>query len=261
MKRWLPATPALPVRPHRASAMGTRIEGGGRKGSQMPAFEPRAEDLPREFAVFPLPGALLLPGGKLPLNIFEPRYLAMTEDALAAGRMFAMIQPDPRLPEGPHGPGLYRIGCLGRLVSFSETDDGRYLITLLGLARFAVAAELPLRRGYRRVQADFAAFAQDLAPTSDEEMQLDRPALLQALRGYFTHSGIDANWEAINQMPDQALVVTLSMVCPFDPAEKQALLEAATPDERAQMLLALLQMETHAMPVRRPISRQPISVS
>src|SRR5947209_19618428 len=104
----------------------------------MSALHPKAEDLPIEFPIFPLPGALLLPGGKLPLNIFEPRYLAMTEDALAAGRMFGMIQPDPRLPEGANGQGLYRTGCLGRLVSFSETDDGRYLITLLGLARFVV---------------------------------------------------------------------------------------------------------------------------
>jgi len=218
----------------------------------MPAFEPRADELPREFPVFPLAGALLLPHGKLPLNIFEPRYLAMTEDALGAGRMFGMIQPDPRLSDGPTGPGLYRIGCLGRLVSFSETDDGRYLITLLGLARFAVAAELPMRRGYRRVQGDLSAFADDLEPTRDDQVRLDRPALLAALRGYFTRRGIDSNWDAINQMPDHTLVVTLSMVCPFDPAEKQALLEAATVAERAQTLLALLQMETHAMPHAAP---------
>jgi uncharacterized protein len=211
----------------------------------MPAFEPRLEDLPREFPVFPLPGALLLPGGKLPLNIFEPRYLAMTEDALAAGRMFGMIQPDPRLPEGPNGPGLYRIGCLGRLVSFSETDDGRYLITLLGLARFAVTDELPMRRGYRRVRGDFFPFTADLV---DGDVGYDRPALLQALRGYFARHGIDANWETINQMPDRALVVTLSMVCPFDPPEKQALLEAATPAELAQTLHTLLEIETHAAP-------------
>lgn len=218
----------------------------------MPIFEPREEDLPKEFPVFPLPGALLLPHGKLPLNIFEPRYLAMTEDALTAGRMFGMIQPDPRLPEGPTGPGLYRVGCLGRLVSFSETDDGRYLITLLGLARFAVAAELPMRRGYRRVQADFSRFLADLVPARDEDAGCDRAALLRALRGYFMHSGVEANWEAINQMPEHALVVTLSMVCPFDPAEKQALLEAATPAERARALYALLQIDAHTTPREVP---------
>src|SRR3982751_2543689 len=99
----------------------------------MHPFHPYPEDLPSEFAVFPLNGALLLPGGKLPLNIFEPRYLTMTLDSLAAGRMFGMIQPDPSQPEGPNGPALYRVGCLGRLTSFSETDDGRLLITLTGL--------------------------------------------------------------------------------------------------------------------------------
>src|ERR1700691_1478865 len=130
----------------------------------MTGFRTRFEDLPTEFAVFPLPGVLLLPRGRLPLNVFEPRYLALTEDALAAGRMFAMIQPDARRPDGPSGPGLYRIGCLGRLVSFSETDDGRYLITLFGLARFAIAEELPVRRGYRRVRADFSGFEADLEP-------------------------------------------------------------------------------------------------
>ncbi len=214
----------------------------------MPAFEPRFEDLPEEFPVFPLPGALLLPHGKLPLNIFEPRYLAMTEDALGAGRMFGMIQPDPRLAEGPNGPGLYRVGCLGRLVSFSETDDGRYLITLLGLARFAVSEELPMRRGYRRVHADFSPFGADLAAVGDGGAGYERAAVVQALRGYFAHRGVEANWEAINQMQDHALVVTLSMVCPFDPAEKQALLQAATPAERARTLHALLQIETHAAP-------------
>jgi hypothetical protein len=213
----------------------------------MPAFEPRPDDLPREFPIFPLPGALLLPRGKLPLNIFEPRYLAMTEDALAAGRMFGMIQPDTRPPEGPTGPGLYRIGCLGRIVSFSETDDGRYLITLFGLIRFAVAEELPMQRSYRRVRADLSAFGADLAATPEGELEFDRAGLLQSLRGYFAHRGFEANWDAINQMPDDALVVTLSMVCPFEPAEKQALLEAATPADRAQTLLALLQIETHAV--------------
>jgi Lon protease-like protein len=213
----------------------------------MPAFEPRPEDLPGEFPIFPLPGALLLPRGKLPLNIFEPRYLAMTEDALAAGRMLGMIQPDARSPERPTGPGLYRIGCLGRIVSFSETDDGRFLITLAGLLRFAVAEELPMRRGYRRVAGDCSGFAADLAAPQENEPGFDRAELLQSLRGYFAHRGFEANWDAINQMPDDALVVTLSMVCPFEPAEKQALLEAGTPTDRAQTLLALLQIETHSI--------------
>ncbi|WP_254073416.1 LON peptidase substrate-binding domain-containing protein, partial [Acidisphaera sp. S103] len=131
----------------------------------MAAFHPQPEDLPAEFAVFPLPGALLLPRGKLPLNIFEPRYLAMVQDSLAAGRMFGMIQPDSNAPASGDEPGLYRIGCLGRLSSFSETDDGRLLITLTGLARFTIAAELPMQRGYRRVRGDFSRYTEDMTLT------------------------------------------------------------------------------------------------
>jgi Lon protease-like protein len=202
---------------------------------------PRPDELPRAIAVFPLSGALLLPRGKLPLNIFEPRYLAMTEDALAAGRMFGMIQPDPKAPLGLSGAGLYRIGCLGRLSSFSETEDGRLLITLTGLIRFAVEHELDINRGYRRVRPDFSDFLadlnQDTAPTG-----VEREALLAALRGYFGRRHFEANWDAIRRMPDDALIVTLAMVCPFEPAEKQALLEARTQAERATILLALLQM-------------------
>lgn len=202
---------------------------------------PRDAALPAEFGVFPLAGALLLPRGKLPLNVFEQRYLSLTEDALGAGRMFGMIQPDPNAPAGLNGPGLYRVGCLGRLSSFSETDDGRFLITLSGLIRFSIAAELPMVRGYRRVQADFSRFLGDL----DEDPQpsgVEREALLTALRGYFARRNFDANWDAIRRMPDDALVVTLAMVCPFEPAEKQALLEAPGEPERAATLLALLQM-------------------
>ena len=124
----------------------------------MANFHPRLEDLPGEFPVFPLPGALLLPRGKLPLSIFEPRYLAMTEDALGQGRMFGMIQPDPTVPDTATGPALFRVGCLGRLSSFSETDEGHYLITLTGVIRFAIAAEIDMRRGYRRVRGDFAPY-------------------------------------------------------------------------------------------------------
>lgn len=207
----------------------------------MPAFHPRPQDLPTEFAVFPLAGALLLPRGRLPLNVFEPRYLAMVEDSLAAGRMFAMIQPDPQRPDGPTGPGLYRIGCLGRLAAFSETDDGRYMITLLGLVRFTVAAELDLRRGYRRVRGDFSNYPADLDLTPGP-IGVERDALLAALKGYFARRKFEANWDAVRRIPDDALVTTLAMICPFTPAEKQALLEAATEADRAAVLLTLLQM-------------------
>ncbi|MBS0562494.1 MAG: LON peptidase substrate-binding domain-containing protein [Proteobacteria bacterium] len=206
-------------------------------------FRTRAEDLPQEFPVFPLTGALLLPRGRLPLNIFEPRYLAMTEDAMAAGRMFAMIQPDSTRPAGPTGPALFRIGCLGRLTSFSETEDGRYLITLTGLVRFTVTEELPMRRGYRRVRGDFAPFLSDLGdPPAEPDIGAPRPAILAALRSYFARKGIDANWDAIGKMADDALVTTLCMVCPFEPAEKQALLEAENDAARGATLLTLLEM-------------------
>jgi hypothetical protein len=208
------------------------------------AFHPRAEDLPEEIAVFPLTGALLLPQGRLPLNIFEPRYLALVSDSLAAGRMFGMIQPDAGQPEGLPGPALHRTGCLGRLASFSETEDGRFLITLVGVCRFHVASELTGRSGYRRVRPDFGPFLADL-DLSPPDLGVTRETLMQTLRGYFRARSIEANWEAIEQTPDPALVVTLCMVCPFDPIEKQALLEAATPADRAAMLIALMRMGTH----------------
>ena len=207
----------------------------------MTGFRTRPQDLPAEFAVFPLPGVLLLPRGRLPLNIFEPRYLAMTEDALANGRMFAMIQPDAALPETPTGPALYRVGCLGRLTTFNETDDGRFLITLTGVSRFSIASEVDMRRGYRRVIGDFSRYLADLNDP-EEDTAIGRDALLDALRGYFARRQVEPNWEAINRLADDALVVTLAMVCPFEPIEKQALFEAQGEAERADTLLALLRM-------------------
>lgn len=224
---------------------GGATQEGHRTG--VPAFHPAPEDLPPEIAVFPLPGALLLPRGRLPLNIFEPRYLAMTLDSLAAGRMFGMIQPQPGAPAGKTGQALFRTGCLGRLSSFSETEDGRLLVTLIGVSRFRVAEELPARRGYRRVRADYAPFRDDL-DLSERPSALDRGALLGALRPFFKARGIEANWEAIEQTSDALLVLTLAMVCPFEPREKQALLEAGTPEERAALLIALLQMDAQAGP-------------
>ena len=202
------------------------------------------ENLPAEFAVFPLGGALLLPGGKLPLNIFEKRYLRMIDDALSSGRVIGMIQPDESRRGTPSGPALYKVGCLGRLSSFSETDDGRYLVTLTGIIRFAVQVELEVVGGYRRVRADLARFRGDL--DADHASAIDRDGLLAALRAYFQAQGFDANWDAIDEMPDAALVNTLAMVCPFEMPEKQALLEAQTEADRAATLLALLQMDAHS---------------
>jgi Lon protease-like protein len=209
------------------------------------SFHPELKDLPQEFPVFPLTGALLLPGGRLPLNIFEPRYLAMVEDSLGAGRMFGMVQPDRRLAHGDTGPGLYRTGCLGRISSFSETDDGRYLITLNGLIRYTIVEEIEPARGYRRVRAALGGFAADLAESDGEsawDLPFERAHLLDALRRYFTRAGVEANWDAISAMPDAALVVSLCMACPFDAEEKQALLEARDGAERARALLALLEI-------------------
>jgi Lon protease-like protein len=192
-----------------------------------------------EFPVFPLSGALLLPGGKLPLNIFEPRYKALVEDALGAGRVFGMIQPDASLADGATGPALYQIGCLGRLVSFSETDDGLYLISLLGTRRVRILDELDMRRGYRRVRT--AAL-----PMSPDPDCGDRTALLDALRPFFARRQMEVNWENVERMPDPALITTLAMVCPFEAAEKQALLEADSLAARADVLLALLRMDAYS---------------
>jgi Lon protease-like protein len=221
----------------------------------MAAFHPRPEDIPSEFAVFPLAGALLLPRGKLPLNIFEPRYLAMVQDSLAGGRMFGMIQPDPGGADGQYGEALYRVGCLGRLSSFSETDDGRLLITLTGLVRFTIAAELGLHHGYRRVRGDFTGYMDDLT-VERPPVDIEREKILAALRGYFARRSVDANWEAIRGLSDDGLVITLAMACPFEAVEKQALLEAPSDDDRAATLLALLQMGAAGpdAPAGRPVS-------
>ncbi len=210
----------------------------------MAAFHPAFEDLPAEIAVFPLPGALLLPRARLPLNIFEPRYLAMTADALGNGRMLGMIQPQPGASRLPTGPGLYRVGCLGRLSSFAETEDGRFLVTLTGVIRFRVAEELEMVRGYRRVRADYGPFRADL-DLGEDGPAVDRPALIGALRPFFRARGIDVNWESVERTSDEMLVLTLCMVCPFEVAEKQALLEAEGAGARAAMLIALLQMGAH----------------
>lgn len=202
-------------------------------------FSTRFEELPATLPVFPLSGVLLLPRGKLPLNIFEPRYLAMTQDALGAGRLIGMIQP--RRADDPAAvPELYEVGCAGRISQFGETDDGRFLITLTGVCRFAILGELASMRGYRRAQVDWERFRDDLAPPP--AIELDRDGLVERLKRYFDAQGIKADWNSIGATPDERLVTTLSMICPFEPGEKQGLLECPTLAARAEMLAALLDM-------------------
>lgn len=203
-------------------------------------FDPAYEELPDVIPIFPLAGVLLLPDGRLPLNIFEPRYLNMTAAALASPhRLIGMIQPKDETA-GDH-PGVFATGCAGRLISFGETEDGRYLITLKGLARFTIADELPLLDGYRRVRADYSAFRDDMIEPS-QDLAIDRERLLGALRAYLTQQGVEANWEAIEGTDDSRLVTSLAMMCPFRPSEKQALLEAPTFAGRAEVMIALLEM-------------------
>lgn len=196
------------------------------------------EQLPSVLPIFPLPGVLLLPRGLLPLNIFEPRYLAMTRDAMEGDRLIGMVQPaDPAAPEPPP---VFATGCAGQITSFAETPDRRFLITLTGLIRFVIRDELPLHNGYRRVVPDWTPFRQDLAPP--EEAVIDRARLERALRAYFKLRGLEADWDAVRQTPDDRLVTLLSMICPFSPSEKQALLEARSLSERAATLLALVEI-------------------
>ena len=195
--------------------------------------------LPRRLPIFPLSGALLLPGGKLPLNIFEPRYLAMTRDARADAGLIGMVQPTEPEAEGRQ-PALYRTGCAGQIVSFSETKDGRCLITLKGICRFHIVEELGVDTPYRQVLASYSRFRADLEPTEAESV--DRMRLLRALRAYLEVNGIKAEWKAIQEAPADALVTSLAMIGAFDPREKQALLEAHSVAERGRVLTALMEM-------------------
>ena len=198
-------------------------------------------ELPASLPIFPLTGVLLLPRGRLPLNIFEKRYLAMTEDALKGERFIGMVQPQEG--EGDAGePPVYRTGCAGRMTSFSETDDGRYLITLTGVARFDIARELPQDRLYRRVVPDWQPYAADLEPPSTP---IERERLLAALKPFFRRHNIAAEWEAVEATPDERLVTSIAMAAPFSPSEKQALLEARDVAERARLLTALVEMAAH----------------
>ena len=207
----------------------------------------REAPLPEIIPIFPLTGVLLLPRGRLPLNIFEPRYLAMTKDALGGERLIGMVQPsDPQQDDnrgkGATNPPVYPVGCAGRITAFAETEDGRYAITLTGMSRFRIKQELPLLSGYRRVVADWAPFAQDRDAAA--EADFDREGFARALKGYFAQRQISADWEAIEKAPAEHLLTSIAMLCPFAPNEKQALLEAADLAERARLLVALIEMAT-----------------
>ena len=201
-------------------------------------FDPLFEDLPGELPVFPLTGVLLLPQGKLPLNIFEPRYLNMINAALGGDRMIGMVQP--KGPNEGDQPDIYRTGCAGRITSFNESEDGRYLITLTGFIRFNIAEELPLRDGYRVAAPEWTAFRSDL--TEETGAGINRERMLRALKGYFAVNKVDANWDAIKDTTTDRLVNALAMMCPFQPSEKQALLEAPTLADRDYVMVALLEL-------------------
>ena len=200
-------------------------------------------DLPHTVPIFPLPGVLLLPRGRLPLSIFEKRYLEMTQDAMGSHRMIGMVQPaDPKA--GLDAPEVYPTGCAGRITSFSETPDNRFLITLTGVCRFEIVRELePEGLLYRRVRADYSRFAADLP--GPEPLAIDRERLIPALKTYFELHGLTANWDAIDRADDEALITCLAMACPFEPNEKQALLECPGEPERVRMMQALFEMAVH----------------
>ena len=199
------------------------------------------EDLPAVAPVFPLTGALLLPRTHLPLNVFEPRYLAMVDAALAGDRLIGMIQPRHPGAEGESAyPELSKVGCLGRLTSFSETGDGRYLISLTGVCRFALAAELAVDTPYRQVRLDMGNYAHDLQPAAD--MALDRRRLFEALRPYLAANELEVDWEDLENARSESLINTLALALPLGAREKQGLLLAETLNQRAQLLLTLLEM-------------------
>jgi hypothetical protein len=203
----------------------------------------RPSDMPAIIPVFPLAEALLLPRRPLPLSIFEPRYLAMVDDALSGERLIGMVQPsEAEAPQSDPWPALCAVGCVGRISQFAETGDGRCFITLTGVARFRVVGEAPTTRLYREARVDFSEFAGDFRE-GEGESAVDRPSVLNALRKFAEARKFEVDWNDIKQASNEALVNGLSMLSPYGPKEKQALLEAADLKARADMLVAITQME------------------
>jgi Lon protease-like protein len=200
-------------------------------------------ELPGVIPVFPLPGALLLPRGQMPLNIFEPRYLAMIDDTLRDGhRLIGMIQPDVAHTGAADKPRLYKIGCAGRITQLAESGDGRYMIELTGVARFRIEEELKVATAYRQCRVTYAPFADDFIARKGENA-VDRAALLAALTSFLKANDLQADWKGIEKAPNEALVNALSMMSPYGTAEKQALLEAPDLKTRAEILVAITEIE------------------
>ena len=199
------------------------------------------EDVPAVIPVFPLPAALLLPRSELPLNIFEPRYVAMIDMALSGDRIVGMIQPDEGKGPGSLGPSLCNVGCAGRITSFAETGDGRYMVTLTGVARFVVVEELVTNTLFRQCRVSAAPFIADFASNADES-QVDRNSVLKTFRDYLDAHNLEADWDSVGRASNETLINALAMMAPFGTAEKQALLEAPDLRARAETLVALTEM-------------------
>jgi Lon protease-like protein len=201
-------------------------------------------DLPDVIPVFPLSGALLLPRGQMPLNIFEPRYLMMVDDALRSGqRLIGMIQPDAgQAGYDDNRPTLYKVGCVGRITQLAESGDGRYFIQLTGIARFRIEQELNVSTPYRQCRVAYTPFVGDFS-ARDGEQEVDRESLLRALSDFLKANNLKADWQGIENAPNEALVNALAMMSPFGSAEKQALLEAPDLKRRAEILVAVTEIE------------------
>ena len=200
-------------------------------------------DLPEIIPVFPLPGALLLPRGQMPLNIFEQRYLAMVDDAFRDGhRLIGMIQPDvSHSPDEAH-PKLFQVGCVGRITQLAESGDGRYILELTGIARFKVVEEQKVLTQYRQCKVDYFPYIDDFTARKGEEA-VDREALLKALTEFLDANNLKVDWEGIEKAPNEALVNALAMMSPYGPPEKQAMLEAPDLKTRAEILIAVTEMD------------------
>ncbi|MGC2780312.1 MAG: LON peptidase substrate-binding domain-containing protein [Bradyrhizobium sp.] len=200
-------------------------------------------ELPEIVPVFPLAGALLLPRGQMPLNIFEPRYLAMVDDAFRDGhRLIGMIQPDVTHSSSEERPVLFKVGCVGRITQLAESGDGRYILELTGVSRFKVVEEMTVLTAYRQCKVDYFPFLDDFTARKGEDA-VDRDALLAVLTDFLKANNLKVDWAGIEAAPNEALVNALAMMSPYGPAEKQAMLEAPDLKTRAEILIAVTEMD------------------